>query len=623
MTFKILYGEDVDVAFLSKLDPVDEACYEPKYWGEAENTIARYEKNRQQFVFVLDEETQELAGYLNFFPCEQGLYADNLSECDYIRDDDITPDEVAPYRHDENHLFILSICVHPQYQGGGVIKLLTDGFISYLNKLEEQGYPITDIMGTAVSPHGKKALRNMLFRELRVLGDGNTVFICDGAGLRKFLQNDLFFASYKADYWMMIPLAEHEANLRVTRLLDEYETQSAQDGNADEDAKLGALLVEELRERLSYECTNKVAEDIELAYLGTYDFLHTTDEYAGLDDPADEVVVNTNRGTAVLVAHRKTHMFILAVVLPRYANSVTQMEDQLSYGYMRIRNPRNPSQFISFYEHLRLTYGLHQCGQPKSLLYLSNLPESHLELTNMLAAEAVDNYGRDYTLKSAELDALANTDRSQYEDYQVYLSSRAVVYVPWRFHEQVSQRIDVFVDYVFVVLIALFQNTALEKVNNRVTAILEERSDISPKVKLAIDEEYGKTVRFWENQNFKYLAAQYESEAIRQAFLSQEMHDMYNEHQEYLEHVVSVKAAISDNRNATILSVVATVLAIISAQPFIVNLMKGLYGFLGIEAVYAEASVNFGLFGGIVVFFLLALLYMRKKGNDHQLGQGR
>ena len=51
--------------------------------------------------------------------------------------------------------------------------------------------------------------------------------------------------------------------------------------------------------------------------------------------------------------------------------------------------------------------------------------------------------------------------------------------------------------------------------------------------------------------------------------------------------------------------------------------MKGLYGFLGIEAVYAEASVNFGLFGGIVVFLLQALLYMRKKGNDHQLGQGR
>ena len=621
MTFSVLYGEDVDVAFLSKLDPVDEACDEPKYWGEAANTIARYEKNRQQFVFVLDDATQELAGYINFFPCEEGLYKDNLSECDYIRDDDITPDEVAPYRHDENHLFIISLCVHPRYQGGGVIKLLTDGFIAYLNRLEEQGYPITDIIGTAVSPHGKKALRNMLFRELRQLSDGNTVFICDDTHLEKLLLNDLFFPSYKADYWMMIPLAEHEANLRVSRLLEECQANGPQ--GEGEDAQLGVQMVEALQERLSYECSNKVVEDIELACLGSFDFLHTTDDYKGMEDPDQETVVNTNRGTAVLVAHRKTHMFILAVMLPRYANSVTQMEDQVSYGYVRIRDPRNPQQFVSFYEYLRLTYGLHRCGQPKNLLYLSNLPATQQELANMLAAEAVDNYGRTYTLKSPELNELAATDRSQYEDYQVYLSSRAIVYVPCKFAPDAELRMQDISDYLFVVIITLFQNTALEKVNNRVTVILEERSDISPRVKLAIDEEYGKTVRFWEDQNFKYLAAQYESQAIREAFLNAEIRDMYNEHQEYLEHVVSVKAAIADNRNATILSVAATVLAVISIKPFIVDLLKALYEFLGIEAVYAETSVSFGLFGGIVVFLLLALLYMRRKGNNHRFGQGR
>ena len=420
---------------------------------------------------------------------------------------------------------------------------------------------------------------------------------------------------------MMIPLAEHEANLRVSRLLEECQANGPQ--GEGEDAQLGARMVEALQERLSYECTNKVVEDIELACLGSFDFLHTTDDYKGLEDPDQETVVNTNRGTAVLVAHRKTHMFILAVMLPRYANSVTQMEDQVSYGYVRIRDPRNPQQFVSFYEYLRLTYGLHRCGQPKNLLYLSNLPATQQELANMLAAEAVDNYGRTYTLKSPELNELAATDRSQYEDYQVYLSSRAIVYVPCEFAPDAELRMQDISDYLFVVIITLFQNTALEKVNNRVTVILEERSDISPRVKLAIDEEYGKTVRFWEDQNFKYLAAQYESQAIREAFLNAEIRDMYNEHQEYLEHVVSVKAAIADNRNATILSVVATVLAVISIQPFIVGLLKALYEFLGIEAVYAETSVNFGLFGGIVVFLLLALLYMRRKGNDHRFGQGR
>ena len=71
MSLHIVYGEDVDGAFLDKLDRVDEACYEPKYWGETEHTVARFAKNCHSFVFVVDDTTDELAGYLNFFPCEQ------------------------------------------------------------------------------------------------------------------------------------------------------------------------------------------------------------------------------------------------------------------------------------------------------------------------------------------------------------------------------------------------------------------------------------------------------------------------------------------------------------------------------------------------------------------------
>ena len=134
MGFRVLFGEDVDEAFLYKLNRIDEACYEPKYWGEMENTLLRFRKNPRSFVFVLDDASDELAGYINFFPCEQGLYEDNLFASPVIRDDDITPDEVAPYRVDENHLFIISLCVHPDYQGGECIKLLSNSFIDYLLK---------------------------------------------------------------------------------------------------------------------------------------------------------------------------------------------------------------------------------------------------------------------------------------------------------------------------------------------------------------------------------------------------------------------------------------------------------------------------------------------------------
>ena len=238
MGFRVFFGEDVDEGYLSNLDWIDETCYEPQYWGESDRTIARYRKNARSFVFVEDAESGKLAGYINFFPCERGLYEDNLFACPMIRDDDIVPDEVAPYRTDENHLFIISLAIHPQYQGGEVIRLLTRGFVDYLNRLQAEGYPITDICGTAVSPHGKKALRNLLFREWRVLDDGNVVFLCDGARLEKLLAKELYFKSYQDDLYVLMPLAEHEANLRIARMLYEQRMNSAHVAaeSAEEDA---------------------------------------------------------------------------------------------------------------------------------------------------------------------------------------------------------------------------------------------------------------------------------------------------------------------------------------------------------------------------------------------------
>ncbi len=195
MGYRIAYGEDVDEAFLEKLSVVDEACYDEIYWGEPKRRSSRFAKNPRQYVFVIDEEAGEVAGYLNFFPMEQGLYEDNLFASPVIRDDDIEPEEIAPYREDENHLFIESIAIHPRYQGTGAIRLLSDSFIDYLNRLEAEGHPVTDLLGTAVSPDGRRALTRYRFRELRDLDDGNTVFICDGNDVARLLAHDLDISS--------------------------------------------------------------------------------------------------------------------------------------------------------------------------------------------------------------------------------------------------------------------------------------------------------------------------------------------------------------------------------------------------------------------------------------------
>ena len=199
----------------------------------------------------------------------------------------------------------------------------------------------------------------------------------------------------------------------------------------------------------------------------------------------------------------------------------------------------------------------------------------------------------------------------------MHLSSRAIVYRCEDYSDDPRERISEFADYLFIVIMTLFQNAALAKVNIKVTNLLETDGDVSPRTKLAIDREYGRTIRFWEMQNFKYLTAQIEGSIIKEAFLNSELREAYDEHQNYLEHVVEVKAAIADNRNGMIINVVATLLAIVSIQPFVIELLQGIYTFLGIEADYASLSFNYGVFG-TAVFFLLVLIILRRRDSYMQ-----
>ena len=64
------------------------------------------------------------------------------------------------------------------------------------------------------------------------------------------------------------------------------------------------------------------------------------------------------------------------------------MLDQMSYGYLKIRDPENPLQYVPFYEYLLQNFGLHACGTPKSMVYMSRKPEDEREFQDILAAEA-------------------------------------------------------------------------------------------------------------------------------------------------------------------------------------------------------------------------------------------
>lgn len=605
MHFKTLTGLDFNTDFLSRVMDLDKLVYSAEYAGELKNMVARYQANRDSFVCIMDEAQDQLAGYINFFPCTKALYEDILYHTKVIRDDDIRPEEIASYNQEENHLFIISIVVHPDYRSTKeAIIALSDAWIKHLNKQMVQGYPITDISAIAVSKDGKKALRNYLFTVERELSDGNTVYLCKDRFLEKLLNHDLYFKSYRSDIYLLLPLADNVKNHRMDELF-EY-------GRREDIPEIAKSLLDGLENCLKYEMSNAVLEELDIVYLGDFDFLHTTDDY--LPD-GDEITVGEEKMYAILTAHRPSHMYVLTLFLPDSPFSTTQVQDQLSYGYLKVRNPESADErrYLDIYEYIRLKYGLLKCGSGKSFLCLSGKPDNPREFQNILAGEVYNSMHIDYHIQSKEIEEMCQTNHAQYDYYEVYLSDVVIAFILKEFSKDVHERIELTATYIFIAELVMFQNTSLAKTNIKITNALANDGDISYEQIHELYREFGKTVRFWEIRNFKYNGTQAEAACITKAFSNEELKQTYYEHQEFLEHIVELKTAQTEAVNGTVLNIVATILAVIQIQGFAVEVLSDFYRFMGIEAVYAEKTFTTIIISGTLTILIIYMILRKKK----------
>jgi hypothetical protein len=159
--------------------------------GELRNLVIRYERCPDSFLLIYDGDA--LAGYLCFFPVGDSLYAqlNDLSDTT-MRDDDITPEEMEPWRKDAlNHVFILSVAILPAYRGGQAIRLLGDGLLSFLREKEAAGYSIGSVAGSAVSAGGENFLKRLHGVFIKTLDDGYRYHIADRDAIKELLDNGL------------------------------------------------------------------------------------------------------------------------------------------------------------------------------------------------------------------------------------------------------------------------------------------------------------------------------------------------------------------------------------------------------------------------------------------------
>lgn len=624
MGYYILKGEEFDVSFLPRIMEVDRACYADEYVGSLDRMEARYRRNPRTFVCVMDPEQDRVAGYINFFPVKPALWEEIVEEGMKIRDDDIMPEELADYSTAEpNYLFIISVAVVPDYRDQrDVIRLLTDGFIDYLNQLQKEEFRIGAISGTAVSEDGQKFLSSRMFGLYREIEDGNKVYLCEGMYLEKLLKKDLYFKTYQNDSYLFLPYADNEKNTRINQLLEQREEQREEQIAR---APLAKCLLEALDGCLKYEYDSDIVGELERFYLGEFCLMHTLDETYGGEEASRvgkkkmPYIVGEEKVYLSLLAHHPTHMYILMLLVPNSRYSASQLEDQLCQGYLQIREEgaKDEKGFYCYQNvnvYLREKYGLLACGKGKSFVCLSKKPEDKREFLNILSAETYNSMHQDFHIQYQELLEQAESSKAIYDYYEAYMTEEVVAFLLYDYDQiKPEDRMELTATYVFIIELVIFQNTALNKMTIKISNAFLREGDVSYQYISKLYRDYAKTIKFWQSNNFKYYGTQKEAEQIRKAFENDELRQSYYEQQDFLEHMVDIENAQTERRNGTVINVAATVLAIIQVQDYMVGLLERFYENFDIAIESASSTFDVMVIGGGGLILLVMYILSRKR----------
>lgn len=171
------YFDDADQMLLD-IHEIDKIVFEGEMIGTIENEKKRFEKNSRSFIVLYDE--HRAIGYITYYATTPD-FAECVKRDNVIHDDDISPDEIVGFVKGRKHyIYILSIAILPEYQGGKAMKMLGNAFKNEVTDMKKEGYIFEEFLSTAISPDGERALSGFGLYHYKTIEKGYKVYYCTG-----------------------------------------------------------------------------------------------------------------------------------------------------------------------------------------------------------------------------------------------------------------------------------------------------------------------------------------------------------------------------------------------------------------------------------------------------------
>lgn len=585
MKYVLKRSNQVSEGFLQEILKLDAIVYPSELQGDINSLKKRYEKNKEMYLLLYERE--KVIGYICFFPITNKMSKD-IYTSNRIHDDDITDNDICEYKKDEiTDLYLISVVIHPDNRDGEAVKLLTDGFIKFINEKIDTGFKIGKIIGTAVSNDGKKFMNRLNFKEIKKIEHDYIIMDCEAKDVKVVnLKKD-----YKDDIYIMIPFTG-ELNVK-------------QKSNIQENA---VKYLKIIREHSEYECNNSISKKLQRIFLGRQQLAYMNDEYDGniLDKIDVDLFVTT---------HKETNLHVLTITILNNKFLTTQIQDQVSSNHLYICENGN---LINIEEYMQNIYGLKKCGDAKCIICLSNKPKDEKELYCMLAGEVYNGlYNAKYDdnyIESKEIIKMATENISQYNFYEAYSSESSIIYVMNKFSEDIEQKLEYEALLLFIVELIIFQNSSIKRTNMQITEGLSKEGNVSLKCIENLYKEFGKTIVFWDYNNFNYSTSQNLANKINERFKTNEALETYYRNQNFLEHIVDLRNVQESNKENKILNCIVIILTVLQVLPTIISFFQWVLN----KNINLNAMYLGGTTGSIALLIILLIMLKRRNKKKKQ-----
>ena len=332
--------------------------------------------------------------------------------------------------------------------------------------------------------------------------------------------------------------------------------------------------------------------------------------------------------------------------------------ENCGYDLSGIKLSKGVYHYAKVSDYLKAVYGLIPAGSGKGLTCMTGEPrpqhgekyveykdkKTTREMMNILAGETYFSLFQNFRINSEDMMECATKNRGIYDHNTTYISENIIAFIltedglkdlnpdeelakEYKIQKDDKRfralaKIDLSASLLFITELVMFQNIALAKMTSRVSKALSQAGKVPWEYIDHLYSEYGKTIRFWRKDNFKYYGTACVAREIRRAFNNDDIKSIYNEQQEFLQKIVDLNEAELERRNSRVINIVGVLLALFQIRDYIVkDFLAQIYlrfpdGWIADVEAEASRTFNVLVFGGFLVAFLVVNLMHKRNYYD-------